>query len=159
MRIALLLAVSGTFVLLRARADATRATAFLGVGWALGWLLIARAAAWVAPVYSGIDLAGALSREQAPASAPIYSVATYDQSLTFYLRRPVTLVEYRGELDYGLNKMPGTELSRSEFLRRWSAPSAAYAVMEKAMFEDLEGRGVPMRLITQNGRRVLVSRQ
>jgi hypothetical protein len=30
--------------------------------------------------------------------------------------------------------------------------------MEKAMFDDLKNRGVPMRLIAQNANRVLVSR-
>ena len=90
----------------------------------------------------------------------MYSVATYDQSLTFYLRRPVTLVAYRGELDYGLRKAPGAEIADvAEFLRLWSSQTRAYAVMEKSMFDELQSRGVPMRLAAENVNRVLVARR
>jgi 4-amino-4-deoxy-L-arabinose transferase-like glycosyltransferase len=157
-QIALLLTASGAFVLVRRVRDATRAAAFLGVGWCLAWLLLIRAAALVAPIYSGVDLAAAL--ELADRDAPIYSVGTYDQSLTFYLRRTVTLVAYRGELDFGLRKAPGADITDvAEFLRRWSAPTRAFAVMEKSMFHDLNSRGVPMRLIAQDVNRVVVARQ
>ncbi|HME38244.1 MAG TPA: hypothetical protein VKG63_04700, partial [Steroidobacteraceae bacterium] len=128
-----------------------------GAGWCLTWLLLIRAAALLAPVYSGVDLAVAL--RFADRDAPLYSVGTYDQSLTFYLRRTVTLVAYRGELDYGLRKAPGAEIADvAEFLRLWSAPTRAFAVMEKSMFDDLKSRGVPMRLIAGNVHRVLVAR-
>jgi hypothetical protein len=128
------------------------------VGWCLAWLLLIRAAAAVAPIYSGADLAAGFPA--ADRDAPVYSVGTYDQSLTFYLRRPVTLVGYRGELDYGLRKAPAAEIADvAEFLRRWSSPTPAFAVMEKTMFDDFKSRGVPMRLVAQNVNRVLVARQ
>jgi 4-amino-4-deoxy-L-arabinose transferase-like glycosyltransferase len=155
--IALLLAVSGAFVLVQRARGATRAGVFLGVGWCLAWLLLIRAAAAVAPVYSGAALAAALPA--ADRAAPIYSVGTYDQSLTFYLRRTVTLVAYRGELDYGLRKAPAAEIADvAEFLRRWSPPAQAFAVMEKSMFNDLKQRGVPMRPVAATANRVLVAR-
>jgi len=76
------------------------------------------------------------------------------------LRRTVTLVQYRGELDYGLRKAPDAEIAdAAEFLRRWSPPTQAFAVMEKSMYDDLKGRDVPMRLVAQNVSRVLVARQ
>jgi 4-amino-4-deoxy-L-arabinose transferase-like glycosyltransferase len=157
-QIGLLLAVSGAFVLVRSRRDATHAAVFLGAGWCLAWLTLIRAAALVAPIYSGVDLAAALPL--AERSAPIYSVATYDQSLTFYLRRAVTLVAYRGELDYGLRKAPGAEITEvEEFLRLWSSQTRAYAVMEKSMFDRLKSRAVPMRLVAADVNRVLVARQ
>jgi 4-amino-4-deoxy-L-arabinose transferase-like glycosyltransferase len=156
-QIALLLTVSGAFVLAQRARNATRAAAFLGVGWCLAWLLLVRAAALVGPVFSGADLAAALPA--ADRGSPLYSVGTYDQSLTFYLRRTVMLVAYRGELDYGLRKAPDAEIADvSEFLRRWSAPTRAYAVMDKRMFDDFNDRGVPMRLVAQNAERVLVAR-
>ncbi|MEA3198496.1 MAG: hypothetical protein QOF32_2548 [Gammaproteobacteria bacterium] len=157
-QIALLLSVSGVFVLVRRARGVTRAGIFLGVGWCLAWLLLIRAAAAVAPIYSGADLAAGFPA--ADRDAPVYSVGTYDQSLTFYLRRPVTLVGYRGELDYGLRKAPAAEIADvAEFLRRWSSPTQAFAVMEKTMFDDFKSRGVPMRLVAQNVNRVLVARQ
>jgi len=75
------------------------------------------------------------------------------------LQRTVTLVGYRGELDYGLRKAPGAEIAVAEFLRRWDSQSRAFAVMEKRMFEDLKSRGVPMRLLATDVNRVIVARQ
>jgi hypothetical protein len=87
-------------------------------------------------------------------------VGTYDQSLVFYLRRTVTLVGYRGELDFGLRKAPGAEIADlAQFIRLWSAQTRAFAVMERSMFDDLTRRGVPMRLLGQTANRVLVARQ
>ena len=155
---ALLLMVSGAFVLAARARGATRTAVFLGAGWCLAWLVLIRAAALLAPVYSGVELAAALSG--ADRDAPLYSVGTYDQTLTFYLRRTVTLVAYRGELDYGLRKAPGAGITDvAEFLRRWASPAQAFAVMEKSMFDDLKNRGVPMRLVAHSLNRVLVARQ
>ena len=156
-QIALLLTVTGAFVLAQRTRDATRAGVFLGVGWCLAWLLLIRAAALVAPIYSGASLAAALSSDDR--DAPLYSVGTYDQSLAFYLRRTVTLVGYRGELDYGLRKAPDAAIDTAEFLRRWSLQPRAFAVMERSMFDTLKNRGTPMRLVAQDVNRVLVARQ
>jgi 4-amino-4-deoxy-L-arabinose transferase-like glycosyltransferase len=154
--IAALLLVTGTFVLVR-RADVTRMTVLLGAGWCLAWLLVVRAAAVVAPIYSGVSLAAALP---APArDAPIYSVGDYDQSLTFYLRRPVTLVRFRGELSYGLDKADApTVPSLEQFVTQWAEEHEAYAVMRRSMYDELQGRGVPMKIIGQNAVKVLVAR-
>jgi 4-amino-4-deoxy-L-arabinose transferase-like glycosyltransferase len=157
-KVALLLMVSGAFVLAQRARDASRAGVFLGVGWCLAWLLLIRSAALVAPIYSGVDLAAALS--DVDRDKPFYSVGTYDQSLTFYMQRTVTLVEYRGELDYGLRKAPGAEIADiAEFLRRWTSQPQAFAVMERSMFDEMKIRGTPMRLVAQDVNRVLVARQ
>jgi 4-amino-4-deoxy-L-arabinose transferase-like glycosyltransferase len=157
-QIALLLGVTGVFVLVQRARNANRATVFLGVGWCLAWLLMIRAAALVAPIYSGVSLAAGIPA--AERGVPIYSVATYDQSLTFYLQRPVTLVRYRGELDYGLRHAPGAGIADDEeFLRRWSLQSQAFAVMEKSMFDEFERRRVPMRLVAEDVNHVLAARQ
>jgi 4-amino-4-deoxy-L-arabinose transferase-like glycosyltransferase len=89
-QIAALLAASGLYVLSQRRRDVTRSAVFLGVGWCLSGLLLVRAAAVVAPVYSGVELARA--QPVIPRDVPLYSVATYDQSLPFYWRRTVELV-------------------------------------------------------------------
>jgi 4-amino-4-deoxy-L-arabinose transferase-like glycosyltransferase len=160
--IAAMLAITGAFVLVRGVRDATRDTtrtaAFLGVGWCLAWLLLVRAAGLVAPIYSGVDLAAALPA--AARDAPIFSVGTYDQSMTFYLQRTVTLVRYRGELDYGLNRAPEKEITNlDDFLPIWSSQAQAFAVMENSMFDALKMRGAPMRVIGNNVSKVLVARQ
>jgi 4-amino-4-deoxy-L-arabinose transferase-like glycosyltransferase len=157
-QVAALLAASGLYVLSQRRRETTRGVVFLGVGWCLAGLLVMRAAAAVAPVYSGAGLARALPA--GAEKAPIYSVGTYDQTLPFYWRRNVVLVAYRGELDYGLGYQPGAELATlADFLARWSGETDAYAVMEKPMYEDLKRRGTPMREVGKDAIRVLVARR
>jgi 4-amino-4-deoxy-L-arabinose transferase-like glycosyltransferase len=160
--IAALLIATGAFVLAQGARDATRDAThsgiFLGAGWCLAWLLIVRGAALVAPIYSGIDLAAAFPANEL--DAPLYSVGTYDQTLSFYLRRTVTLVNFRGELDYGLKQAPDSEIADlDEFLRLWAAQTRAFAVMDMGTFKNLTERGVPMRELGQNVQRVLVARQ
>jgi 4-amino-4-deoxy-L-arabinose transferase-like glycosyltransferase len=155
--VAVLLLVSGVFVWVQGTRDATRAGVFLGVGWCLAGLLLMRTAALVAPIYSGFDLAKALP--PADRDAPLYSVRTYDQSLTFYLQRTVMLVGYRGELDYGLLRAPNGEIADvDEFLRLWDSQTRAYAVMDKRTFSNFKERGVPMRMVGQNVGQVMVAR-
>jgi 4-amino-4-deoxy-L-arabinose transferase-like glycosyltransferase len=157
-QIALLLAASALYVMSQRRRDLTRATVFLGAGWCLSGLLLMRAAAAVAPVYSGVTLARALPG--VPADIPVYSVETYDQTLPFYWRRTFELVAYRGELDYGLRYDPQVELpTLEEFTARWRAASSAYAVMEKKTFGELAAQGVPMRELARDANRVLVARR
>jgi 4-amino-4-deoxy-L-arabinose transferase-like glycosyltransferase len=158
MQVAVLLAVTGVFVWVKGTRDVTRAGVFLGVGWCLSWLLLIRAATLVAPIYSGIALARALPA--ADHDAPLYSVRTYDQTLIFYLRRTVTLVGYRGELEYGLGREPGIEIADLEdFIHRWDKEPQAYAVMDKRTFKNLKERGVPMTEAGSNVERVLVARE
>ncbi len=157
-QIAALLALSGLFVLLQRRRDVTRSTVFLGVGWCLAGIMLMRAAAVVAPVYSGVVLARALG--VVPRDARIFSVATYDQSLPFYSQRTVELVAYRGELDFGLRHEPGAGIaSVAAFVDQWQNVPYGYAVMEIAMFDDLRRRGVPLREMTRDVHRVLAARR
>jgi 4-amino-4-deoxy-L-arabinose transferase-like glycosyltransferase len=155
--VGLLLTVTGAFVLVAARRDFTRVGVFIGVGWCLSGLLLMRAAGAVAPIYSGVDLAAALPADSR--QAPLYSVATYDQSLIFYLRRTATLVRYRGELDYGLNRSPDREIEDLDgFIGIWSAQAQAFAVMENGMYDELTRRGVAMRVLGRNFGKVVVAR-
>jgi 4-amino-4-deoxy-L-arabinose transferase-like glycosyltransferase len=156
--IAALLVVSGLFVWVTGARDVTRAGALLGVGWCLAVLVMMRSATLLAPIYSGLNLAEAMPAGER--DAPLYSVRTYDQSLTFYLRRTVMLVSYRGELDYGLRKAPEREIADVDaFLKVWDAQTRAYATMDKRTFDNFKERNVPMRLIGQNVRQVMVARQ
>jgi 4-amino-4-deoxy-L-arabinose transferase-like glycosyltransferase len=158
LEVAALLLVSGAFVWVRGASDATRAGVFLGVGWCLAALLMIRTATLLAPIYSGLDLANALGPDDR--DAPLYSVRTYDQSLTFYLRRTVMLVGYRGELDYGLGKAPDREIADvDEFLKVWDSQTRAFAVMDLRTFNNFKERGVPMRMLGHNVSKVLVARQ
>ena len=162
--IAAVLAVSAAFVLARRDRDPTGGAVFLGVGWCLALLLLIRAAAAVAPIYSGVGLAQALEAE--PRELPIYSVGTYDQTLPFYLRRTVALVAYRGELDYGLRHPEAADKdatpgfgSVAEFLPQWASAGNAFAIMDTEMVDEMTARGMPMRIVSRDVHRVLVARR
>jgi hypothetical protein len=95
-----------------------------------------------------------------PQEVPVYSIRLYDQTLPFYWRHTVKLVAYRGELDFGLRRYPDAEIpSVAEFVDEWRRLPEGFAVMEKSVFDDLQGEGVPMREVARDVRRVLVSRQ
>ncbi len=155
--VAALLCAIGAFVLIRAGTDVTRTAICLGAGWCLGGLVLMRAAGAAAPIYSGVELAAGFPA--GGSAVPFYSVATYDQSLMFYLRRTATLVRYRGELDYGLNRDPDREIKDlDQFMKVWSSQSQAFAVMENSMYEELNQRGLAMRVVGRNFGKVLVAR-
>jgi 4-amino-4-deoxy-L-arabinose transferase-like glycosyltransferase len=156
--IAALLATSGLYVLLKRRRDPTQAAVVLGAGWCLAGLMLMRAAGAVAPLYSGVTLARAVGA--VPPEVPVYSIGLYDQTLPFYWQHTFKLVAYRGELDFGLRRDPEAEIpSVAEFVEEWRRLPEGFAVMEKSMFDDLEGEGVPMREVARDVRRVLVARK
>jgi 4-amino-4-deoxy-L-arabinose transferase-like glycosyltransferase len=150
-----LIAIGGGLIA-RGKAEPTAAvgvTAYLFV-FVLLW-----SAARVAPLYSGAPLAAQLS-PAIMAGTPIYSVRTYDQSLPFYLARTMTLVESRGELDFGLTLEPDKSLPSLESLApRWLAAPDAYAVMEPATYTLLQQRGLPMVVRARVPKLLIVSRR
>jgi len=88
--------------------------------------------------------------------------------MPFYWRRTVTLVAYRGELDFGLRHAAiesaaggAADQSREleDFYPRWTASGRAFAVMEIELFDRLKSRGLPMREIKRDLHRVLVARR
>ena len=90
---------------------------------------------------------------------PFYSVRTYEQTLPFYIKRTVTLVDYRDELDFGLKQEPQLEIPTiEEFEGRWRTDRAPLAIMGPDVYRELTGRGLPMRLLSEDARRVIVSK-
>jgi 4-amino-4-deoxy-L-arabinose transferase-like glycosyltransferase len=156
--IAALLAASALYVLLKRRRDPTQAAVVLGAGWCLAGLMLMRAAGLVAPLYSGVTLARAVGAVRP--EVPVYSIGLYDQTLPFYWQHTFKLVAYRGELDFGLRRDPAAEIpSVAELVDEWRRLPEGFAVMEKSMFDDLEGEGLPMREVARDVRRVLVARK
>lgn len=88
---------------------------------------------------------------------PFYSVAMYEQTLPFYLQRTLTLVDYRDELGFGLDQEPQLGIpSIAEFAVRWRADGDAFAVMGANTYEQLKASGLPMMLVAQDTRRIIV---
>ena len=93
--------------------------------------------------------------------ADIYVVGDYyPQSLPFYLGRAVDLVVVTDELEVGIGEQPARWFGTlGEFSRHWSAEPRAYAVMGKVYFRALQSSGLPMRVLLQGPRLVVVSRE
>lgn len=91
------------------------------------------------------------------AGVPFYSVRMYEQTLPFYLRRTVTLVEYRDEMGFGLDQEPGKDIATVEaFVRRWRSDQDAFAVMHRNTYQQLVNGGLPMRIVAEDPRRIIV---
>jgi 4-amino-4-deoxy-L-arabinose transferase-like glycosyltransferase len=112
---------------------------------------------------AGTALLPAIQAELTPQTR-LYSVGLYEQSLTYYLGRPAILVDYLDEFAFGLKQEP--HLARpglDEFVSEWQRDAVAgvpdLAIASPAFYEKLRQRGVPMRLVAQDGRRLVISNQ
>lgn len=91
---------------------------------------------------------------------PFYSVQMYDQTLPFYLKRPVTLVQYIDEFALGLDAEPRKGIPRvKDWKQLWIGLERGYAMMNPANYERFTNEGLPMRVLARDPHRVIVSRQ
>jgi 4-amino-4-deoxy-L-arabinose transferase-like glycosyltransferase len=110
---------------------------------------------------AGVRLLPAVRAELRPATR-IYSVGIYEQSLTFYLQRPVTLVDYRDEFDFGLRQEPYLAMSAlDDFVRAWRDDAAhgrpALAIVSPDVLGALQFRRVPLRIVAADARRSVIA--
>ena len=113
--------------------------------------LVAAGVAFVAPI-----------KAELKADTRIYSVGTYEQSLTFYLRRTVTLVAYTDEFTFGLEQQPALAIPTvAAFAEQWTRDAAAgvrdVAIIRADIFNDLQQKGVPMRVVAKDSRRTVIA--
>ena len=95
-----------------------------------------------------------------PRDPPFYSVASYDQSVPFYLGRPVTLVRYKDELAPGIAAEPWKFVSSvDEFVGLWQEHEEAFAIMTPPFYEKLRQEGLPGRVLARDAWRVIVARR
>lgn len=91
---------------------------------------------------------------------PFYSVKMYEQTLTYYLQRTVTLVNYTDEMELGLRQEPEKGVpTEEEFRQRWIGHRDAFAIMTPQKHDELLDYGLPMRIVAQDTRRLVVSRR
>ena len=110
----------------------------------------------LSPAHSTYHLAKALTPHLHP-DAPFYSVRTYEQTLPFYIKRTVTLVEYQDEMAYGLRQEPRLWVpTLGEFVQLWRVHDYALAVMSLEVFDELQRASLPMQLIARDTERVFV---
>jgi 4-amino-4-deoxy-L-arabinose transferase-like glycosyltransferase len=137
------------------------ALASLCVSWflAIGTILVAANDAQA--LFSAKDMALRLQAAGAGATGvPIFAVQAYQQSLVFYLRRPVVLVDYRDEFDLGLTQDPERGIATlRQFAEVWLPMSQGFAVMPPSARDRLSALGVPINEIARFPDRVIISRR
>ncbi len=90
---------------------------------------------------------------------PFYSVNTYDQSLQFYLQRSTTMVAYKDELGFGIEQEPHKFIpDLAQFEKTWNAEHEALALMSPDAYAMFRVKGLPMRLVARDTRRIIVAR-
>ncbi len=112
---------------------------------------------------AGIDLVPAINAEMTPQTT-LYVVGKYEQSLPFYLRRTMTMVQHMDELEFGIGQQPELWIPTIDaFATKWTADHVAgkkdIAIIRPENYRELEQKGVPMRVIGQDPRRVVVTNQ
>jgi len=113
-------------------------------------------------LYSADQIVQEIEAEHGPfdRNAPFYSIEMHDQTLPFYLKRPVTLVQYIDEFALGLAAEPEKGIAKVEgWESRWRTLEKGYAIMNHHNYQYLTAEGLPMRLLARDPRRVIVSRQ
>jgi hypothetical protein len=117
----------------------------------------------IGQVRAGTNLLPALQAAGATNPAVrVYSVGIYEQSLTFYLNRTVTLVDYVDEFGFGLEQQPELAIPTiPAFLERWRADKAAgvksIAIVRPEFVADFQRQGVPLRVVAGDARRTVIA--
>lgn len=132
--------------------------AVLALTWTVGYQLVLNGAEAVAPAYSTRSLVRQI-RPQLSAHEPFYVVGRYDQTLPYYLKRTITLVAYKGELAFGIDRNPRNWLpSQAAFKRRWRQDSRAMAMMREYTYHKFRKEGLPMQVAGRDPRWIVVKK-
>ncbi|MBF0154271.1 MAG: glycosyltransferase family 39 protein [Magnetococcales bacterium] len=149
----------GTLWVLRLRAQGHRGVIILAGTSLLAFQVIQVGYQTTSQVYSARQLAAAIA-PFIQSGSPVYSIDCFQHSLPFYLGRTITLVRYRGELEFGIDQEPERWISSmDEFYRRWQQDPRGVAVFHHrdAVFIQAQ-KDLPMRILYEDPLRVAVVR-
>ncbi len=111
----------------------------------------------LSPARSGYDLAVKIAPLLRP-DTPFYSFGMYEQTIPFYLKRKTTLVGSAEEMAFGLGQEPQLWIGDPrDFEPRWRSEPGALAIMRPVYFDLLAKFGVPMRVVANDDRYVVVT--
>ena len=107
------------------------------------------------PMTSAKNAAAAMTPYLKP-DTEVFSVARYDQTLPFYLKRTVTLVAYVDEFNLGQEAEPQKWIpSVASFVPRWNATPSALAITNPKTYQELQQAGLPMVVVYSDPRRIV----
>ncbi|MBI5626836.1 MAG: glycosyltransferase family 39 protein [Nitrosomonadales bacterium] len=98
-------------------------------------------------------------RPYVKADVPFYSIATYDQTLPFYLKHTFILVQYQDEMDFGIKQEPERWIPDiAAFAKVWQAQPAALAITPVDIFPQFKQLNLDMKIIYEDTLYVVVSK-
>jgi 4-amino-4-deoxy-L-arabinose transferase-like glycosyltransferase len=147
--------VLGTVFALRSRTSACAGALALGAFAAVLIAIVGHRA--YAPLFSASSTIAAMNPRPAE-QTPFFAVDSYDHSVPWSLRRTVTMVGYKDELDQAVSWEPGKFIpDHAGFARQWSAAPSAYALFALRDFERLRNElALPMEEVARGPRYVIV---
>ncbi len=156
---AVILALAGVVATLRiARLPGAVAALTTAAAAVLGWQCLLCAYTVIPPARSARELVAAARPWVGPQTS-LYSVGQYRETVSPYLGRTLALVDYQGELAFGLRAEPGRQdLTVAVFIARWSASRDAVAFFDPGIWDSWRRRGFPGRVIAADNYTVAVSR-
>ncbi len=130
----------------------------LGIGGNLACQLGLLGMDGIAPATSAWHIAQKIKPELTP-DMPFFTVGMYDQTLPFYLKRTLQMVEHTDELKYSIEWEPQKFMPTfAEFEAAWKSAPKAMALMPPDVHQRLHAQGLPMREIARDTRRVIVTK-
>ncbi|GAB4121816.1 MAG: glycosyltransferase family 39 protein [Sideroxydans sp.] len=110
----------------------------------------------LAPTRSAYRVAQAIRPYVKPQTA-FYSIRMYEQALPFYLKRTQVLVQYDGEMAFGIQQEPQRALSSlAAFAATWQTQADALAIMPLAAWDEVRGLNLPLQEIYRDELYVVV---
>jgi hypothetical protein len=88
----------------------------------------------------------------------LFSVGQYRETISPYLGRTMTLVDFEGELAFGLREEPSKALTPEAFLAHWNASTNAVVFMNPSLYDTWRKRGLQGKVIGADGTTLAVSR-
>ncbi len=129
----------------------------IAAGAILAWQSLLSEYTAIPPERSARDLVAAV-RPYISAATPLYSVGQYRETISPYLGRTLQLVDYQGELEFGLSEEPAARLSLEAFAARWSAGGPAVAFFDPGIWDSWRRRGLTGRVLAADTYTIAVSR-
>ncbi len=140
------------------RAGALPAALLLAAGGHVGTQLFLLGHDALAPANSAYYIAEKVRPELKP-GIPFYSVNYYDQTLQPYIGRTTTMVVYKDELEFGIGQEPQKFIPTLDaFETAWRQVPDALAIMSPDTYRSFIAKGLPMRLVAEDTRRVIIAK-
>lgn len=89
----------------------------------------------------------------------IFAINLFDYSLPYYLKRNITVVGFKGNMEFGIGREPDKWVSGElEFLPLWLEAKQALAILSLHTYQAWQKHKMPMKVIYQSPRRIVVSK-